>query len=333
MVELPKDGKPPRGERPHFSDDLLYRAAGLYYNEDATQAEVAKRFGLSRPTVSRMLSEARARGIVRIEVQRPQRLDTDAVAEQVRDALGLRRVWVALNAATEPAGAALARQVRNALNQVDLTAGDGLLVSPGRTIWEIAHYPMPALSGVIVAPTAGGMDEPEPYYQTNEITRLFAATTGGQPWFLYAPALPGRDLYEILAREPSIHRVFELWQRARVALLGVGAPLTTRTSYPSVLPRYLPSMAESVGDICLRPYNRQGDEIPFPGSAHLVSMQFETLGRLEWAIAVANGATKATSIISGARGGHLNALVTDSATAAAILDELGLQDVAEGTPA
>ena len=79
-----------------------------------------------------------------------------------------------------------------------------------------------------MAPTAGGMDEPEPYSQTNEITRLFAATTGGQPWFLYAPALPGRELHEILAREPSIHRVFDLWQRARRAQERRGPALPTR---------------------------------------------------------------------------------------------------------
>jgi len=320
--------EPPRGERPYFTDDLLYRAAFLYYTEDATQAEIAKQLGLSRPTVSRMLAEARARGLVRIEVRRPQRLDTDAIAEQVRQSLGLKRVWVAPDSQSEPPGAALARQVRLALGEAEIGTGDGLLVSPGRTIWEISHYPMPSLPGVIVAPTAGGVDEPEPYYQTNEITRLFAACTGGQPWFLYAPAMPGPELYELLLREPTIQRVLDLWQRARVALLGVGAPLTHRISHPSVLPKLLPEMAASVGDICLRPFDAQGMEIPFPGSDHLVAMPLESLGRLDWGIGVATGTIKASSIIAASLGGYLNALVTDTETAAAILD-----DLAAGPPA
>jgi DNA-binding transcriptional regulator LsrR (DeoR family) len=327
MAERARDLEPLRGDRPYFTDDLLYRAATLYYSEDATQAEIASRLGLSRPTVSRMLAEARSRGLVRIEVRRPQRLDTDAIADQVRQALGLKRVWVSPDSQGEPPGAALARQVRLALGEAEVGTGDGVLVSPGRTIWEISHYPMPSLPGAIVAPTAGGMDEPEAYYQTNEITRLFAANTGGQPWFLYAPAMPGPDLYDLLLREPTLQRVFDLWGRARVALLGVGAPLTSRKSHPSVLPKHLPAMAASVGDICLRPYNRLGEEIPFPGSNHLVSMELESLGRLDWAIAVATGPIKAMSIIAGARGGHLNCLVTDSETATAILDEL-----AEGSP-
>lgn len=328
MSERARPLEPARGDRPYFSDDLLYRAAMLYYHEDATQAEIAQRFGLSRPTVSRMLSEARSRGLVRIEVHRPQRLDTDVIAEQVRQALGLKRVWVALTSPNDPPGAALAQQVRIALGEIDVGTGEGLLVSPGRTIWEIAHHPMPSFPGAIVAPTAGGMDEPEPYYQTNEITRLFAASTGGQPWFLYAPAMPGRDLHDILTREPTIKRVLDLWTRARVALLGVGAPLTTRVSFPSVLPKHLPAMAASVGDICLRPYDRTGQEIPFPGSSHLVSMHLPQLRALEWGVAVANGPVKAMSIIAGARGGYLNSLVTDAETAAAILDELGQEDAA-----
>lgn len=310
------------GERPYLNEDLLYRAAFLYYVEDATQAEIGKRLGLSRPTVSRMLSEARVRGIVTIVVRRPTRLDTDDVAEQVCRELGLKRVWVAPNAPGETPGATLARQVSLALSEVAVSPGEGLLISPGRTLWEVAHHPMPVMPGAIVAPIAGGVDETEAYYQTNEITRLFAATTGGQPWFLYAPALPGPDLYRILAAEPSIHRVFDLWERARVALLGVGAPPATRTTYPSVLPKYLPEMSAAVGDICLRPFDRNGNEIPFPGSNHLVSMELPMLNRLEWGIAVANGPVKAVSLVAGARGGHFNALVTDVGTAAAILDEV-----------
>ncbi len=328
MAALDEQLEAARGERSYFSDDLLYRASLLYYREGMRQVDVAKRLGVSRPTVSRMLAESRARGIVHIEVRRPEQLDTDAIAERLRVALRLKRVWVTGDSAAEPAGAAFARQVRLALAEAGLGTGDGLLVSPGRTIWEISRHPMPDLPGVIVAPTGGGMDEPEPYYQTNEITRQFAESTGGQPWFLYAPAMPAPDLYPLLLREPTLVRVFDLWKRARVALLGVGAPMLTRKSLPSVLPQHLPEMAAAVGDICLRPYDRLGQEIPFPGSDHLVAMPFELVHRLEWAIAVAYGTNKALSIIAGARGGHLNALVTDAETAAAILDEPGLDGTA-----
>lgn len=311
-----------RVDHPLANDDLLYRAAVLYYQEDATQADVAARLGVSRPTVSRLLSQARSRGIVTIEVRRPRTLDTDILGDLVREALGLKRVWVSLEATAKSPGLTLAQSVKSALAETELGSGEGLLVSPGQTLWEVASQPMPSLPGTIVAPTAGGTDEPEAYYQTNEITRLFAATTGGQPWFLYAPAMPAPAVYDILSRDPSINRVFALWDQAQVALLGIGAPPATRTTHPSVLPKYLPAMSAAVGDICLRPFDRLGHEIPFPGSDRLVSMELEQLHRLEWAIGVACGPIKSASIVAAARGGHINALVTDAETASAIVGDV-----------
>lgn len=320
MAEVKLLGVAP--ERSAFSDDLLFRAATLYYLEDATQADVAQALGVSRPTVSRMLAEARARGVVRIDVQRPKGLGTDELAQRLREALGLRGVWVADDPDGEPRGATLARQMRAALAATHIGIGDGLLVTPGRTIWEVAHYALPSLPGTLVAPTSGGVDETEPYYQTNEITRLVAAGTEGQPWFLYAPALPGPELYDLLLREPVIQRVFALWGRARVALLGIGAPPSKRISHPSVLPRLLPEMAAAVGDICLRPFDKMGEPIPFPGSDHLVSIQLNELRRLDWTIGLAVDAIKVPSVIGAARAGYINALVTDVETAERILEEL-----------
>ena len=69
-----------------------------------------------------------------------------------------------------------------------------MLVSSGRTIYEVARFELPRLPGVVVAPTVGGTDQPEAWFQTNEITRLVAERIGGRPTFLFAPALPGPDL-------------------------------------------------------------------------------------------------------------------------------------------
>ena len=56
-----------------FPPELMYAAARLYYLEDKNQAAVAEHLGTSRATVSRLLSEARRAGIVRIDVALPGR--------------------------------------------------------------------------------------------------------------------------------------------------------------------------------------------------------------------------------------------------------------------
>ena len=56
---------------PRFSQALMHRAATLQCLWAATQAEVALQLGVSRATVSRLLSQARQAGIVRIEAVKP----------------------------------------------------------------------------------------------------------------------------------------------------------------------------------------------------------------------------------------------------------------------
>ena len=60
-----------RNEDGRFTPELMYSAASLYYLQDSTQAEIAEHLGMSRATVSRLLSEARRVGIVRIDVVSP----------------------------------------------------------------------------------------------------------------------------------------------------------------------------------------------------------------------------------------------------------------------
>lgn len=298
----------------------MYAAATLYYLEDATQAEIADKLGTSRATVSRLLSEARRQGIVRIEVVAPTVPDDDGLAERAAAALGLETVYLSMAPPTRPVGAALAPVLSAALTDVGLRAGDVLLVSSGRTVYEAAQAQLPQLPGVLLAPTVGGQDEPEPWYQTNEITRELAARVGGRPSFLYAPALPGPDLYDLLLREPSIRRVIELWQEARCAILGVGAPPLTRQSLPGFVPKDSLSLRDAVGDVCSRFYDDEGRPVEFPGSERLMATGLEMLQRVPVGIAVAAGQDKVLPIVAGARAGYFNRLVTDAATAVALID-------------
>jgi DNA-binding transcriptional regulator LsrR (DeoR family) len=166
----------------------------------------------------------------------------------------------------------------------------------------------------------GGQDEPEVWYAPNEIIRQFAVRLGGDPVFLYAPALPGPELHDTLLHDPSTRRVFELWSQARCAVLGVGAPPLTRASLPRFIASDTGSLRESVGDVCSRFYDVRGEAVAFPGSERLIATDFERLRRIPTTIAVAAGAVKVPSIRTGAASGYFNQLVTDADTALALID-------------
>jgi len=313
------DGQP----RARFTPELMHAAATLYHLKDATQAEVAKQLGLSRATVSRVLSEARRAGIVRIEVVDPATSrPASGLEERLRDALGLERVFTTPGVHPSVVGAALAAPLGRALVETRLGAGDVLLVSSGRTVWEIGQEALPSVPGVLVTPTVGGQDEPEAWYQTNEISRMFAARMGGRPVFLYAPAQPGAALHDRLVRDPGTKRVLDLWSQAKVAVLGVGAPPLTRQSMPGFVPRDAPWLNKAAGDICTRFFDAEGTPLPYPEVEYLVATPYETLRSIPHTIAVAVGPTKVPSIIAGARAGWFNTLVTDEDTAARIVQHL-----------
>ncbi len=322
------DGPTSDAESGHFPASLLYTAAKLYYTEDATQAEVAAQLGTSRATVSRILAEAKRRGIVRIEVVPPDQLGSGDIADQLTRALSLNTVFLSHplpnpgpgRTAVDVMGAALAPAVARALAAAGLLPGDVLLVSSGRTVYEVAQYELVDLPGVQVAPTVGGNDQPEEWYQTNEITRLVSNRINGRPNYLFAPALPGPDLYPSLINDPSIQRVLHLWPKARCALMGVGAPPLLRSDIPRFVPTGSSSLRSAVGDVCSRFFDRDGDSVGFDGSDRLIAVELEALRHIPVTIAVAIGKDKVESIVAGARGGYFNQLVTDPATAAAILE-------------
>lgn len=316
------------GDAGHFPASLLYAAAKLYYTEDATQAEVAAQLGTSRATVSRLLSEAKRRGIVRIEVVPPAEVATGDLADRLARALSLTTVFLSHplpnptpgRGLVDVMGSALAPAVGRALGAAGLLPGDVLLVSSGRTVYEVAQYDLVPLPGVLVAPTVGGNDQPEEWYQTNEITRRVANRVNGRPNYLFAPALPGPELYPSLLKDPSIQRVLHLWPHARCALMGVGAPPLTRSDIPQFVPTGSTTLRAAVGDVCSRFYDQRGDEVEFEGSDRLIAVELEALRHIPVTIAVAVGPDKVSSIIAGAHGGYFNQLVTDPSTAAAILD-------------
>jgi DNA-binding transcriptional regulator LsrR (DeoR family) len=314
-------------EAGHFPPSLLYAAAKLYYTEDATQAEVAAQLGTSRATVSRLLAEAKRQGIVRIEVVPPAEAASADLADRLARALALTTVYLSLplpnpgagRTVVDVMGGTLAPAVGRALAGAGLLPGDVLLVSSGRTVYEVAQFDLTELPGVVVAPTVGGNDQPEEWYQTNEITRLVANRVGGRATYLFAPALPGPDLYPSLLTDPSIQRVLQLWPRARCALMGVGAPPLLRSDIPQFVPTGSSSLRSAVGDVCSRFYDRNGDAVPFDGGERLIALELDALRHIPVAIAVAVGRDKVDSIIAGARGGYFNQLVTDPGTATAIL--------------
>jgi len=297
----------------------------MYYLEDATQAEIAATLGMSRPAVSRLLSEARRTGIVRIEVAPLGEDSNPGLGEQLRVALNLDAVSLVPVSPPSMIGRALAPALNSMLLEANLRPGSVLLLATGRALYETLQGGLPALPGVMVVPAVGGQDEPEAWYQANELVRKMAEGIGGFPAFLYAPALPGEELHSTLQSDESTSHVRELWNRAGCAVLGIGAPPAVRQSISAAIPMSASNLkTDAVGDVSLRFFDANGENVPFPGSERLFAIPTEQLKRIPVRIALAAGEEKAPSIIGAARGKFISHLITDSSTATKVLQSLGI---------
>ena len=149
----------------------------------------------------------------------------------------------------------------------------------------------------------GGNDQLDGWYQTNETTRLVANRIGGRPNYLFAPALPGPDLYPSLINDPSIERVLHLWPNARCALMGIGAPPLMRSDIPQFVPTGWNCLRGAVGDVCSQFYDR-ADQID-RGHDDLIAV---TRALRHIPSPCRGVGDKLDSIIAGARGGFFNQL-------------------------
>jgi DNA-binding transcriptional regulator LsrR (DeoR family) len=305
----------------------LYAAARLYFVDERPQAEIAQRLGLSQPTVSRLLRQAREEGIVHIEI-RPVAWDP-ALADRLQAALGVRRAVVAPSGPAADPRATLVGPALDELAALELGRGDVLALGWGRTVSEIVEARLPSLAGVSIVPTVGGLDEQDRSFHANEIVRRAADRSGAIAHLLYAPAVPSAALRRSLAGDRTIAHVLGLWDRLDAALVGIGAPIAAAQGHGPAhvrTPEAHAALASAAGDVSSRYVDVQGRPIPYPNEARVLAVTREQLRRAGTVIGVAGGESKAGAIVGVARSGLIDVLVTDASAAAAALA------IAEGSP-
>jgi len=327
------NGRPPGGTGTGVAlmpetDDLLLmlKVAEAYYQFHQTQQMIARDLGVSRSTVSRLLSRAIDEGIVQIQIRNPF-TNAEKVAADLRRALGLREVVVVPTNVDRPdliakkIGAAAARYL------LEHVAPDSILgVGRGRTVYEtVQALPVRANLGVKVVPLTGGVGPHDKHFQVNELARLTAEKLGGECRYLYVPALVhSGEAKMTLLSDPQIKRTVALWDSLDWALVGIGA---IADGYPS-LGKVMKALSQAgehrsiVGDICLWLLEDNGTVFFSRRTNCLVAISPDQLRRIPNVVAVAGGTAKVDVIIAASKTGIPKILVIDEPTARAIIDRL-----------
>jgi DNA-binding transcriptional regulator LsrR (DeoR family) len=298
--------------------EQLVRVSRLYYELGETQNAIAELMGVTRPQVSRLLKRARAEGIVEIRIVDSVTADSPA-GEALRRTYGLDAVHLAPTIdgpedLTRRMVGRLAAQVLRASvrDGTIIGVGDGASVSAAADALEDAASPVAAT----VVPLCGGYwstgPEREPY-------RRIAEALGAQPRGLMAPGLvDDADTKRALVAHAGVRAVVDLWERLDVALFGIGGPAWSVSAVGASTERQLEA-AEAVGEILVAPFDLDGRFVCPALRDRVIAFDARALGRVPVAIGVASGDAKVRAILGAIRAGVVRTLVTDVATAEAVV--------------
>ncbi|MFQ6096620.1 MAG: sugar-binding transcriptional regulator [Armatimonadota bacterium] len=328
-----------RNRRP---EDMMLRAARLYYEEGLSQADIARRLFVSRPEVSRLLSRARAAGIVRITVVPPARDEyLQDLADRLIEAFGLRHAVLAPGRHEIPDEQTLhsllhliAARAAQYLDEV-LTDDDVLAVAWGYNTSNVMRHlrPTKILPSLTVVPMSGVLTHRMDLFDSNALARDFAMAYGGRYLSLPAPAMVRTPRQRTLAAKlPLVDDTLAALRRATIAVTSM-APAThhtpaVREGFVSVQQLRRLVKEGAVGEISGWYYDAEGKVVAPRGVAcYPVGMELGTLREM-----AAPGSDRAVIGIAGAdeqrylpifaalRGRLVNVLVTDHVTAQRLLE-------------
>lgn len=304
---------------PH--QELLARIGRDYYLDNRSKVEIAETYGVSRFQVARLLEEARASGVVRIEVNFPRKsgvLDAAALAT----ALGIDRVVVADDALDDLAGREiLAKAVAEELMRT-AQPHSTLGISWSRTIDRAAHYvsELPQCDIVQLAgalPVAGSKGNPL------ELVQRLGRRSGGATWPIWAPlVVENAATAESLARQPEISEALHRADSLDLAVIAIGAwtpGLSTVWDRVDNAVRLEASQAGAVTECSGRLIDVEGKEVHSGLDSRVIAVTLQQLQNTPTVIAVAQGAARAPAVLGAVKAGIISTLIMDHSLAEALI--------------
>lgn len=311
---------------PALDDDLSLatRAAWLHYGGRLSQAEVAKRLGITKIKAHRLIGRANQEGVVKVtfdgkiaqcaqlEFQISKKFDLSIceVAPDLGEAdLPLRSLGIA--------GAAfLQREIASNINR---TIGFG----NGRTLAScVTQLPRMSSAGSRFVSLMGGLTR---NFAANphDVMHRLAEKTGAEAYFMPVPFFANNvEDREVILSQRGVPEVMTMAADTDSKIVGIGtAGMDAQTVSAGVIDRETMndvSRAGGVGELVGHFFDEDGNSIETALTDRTLSVGLEAL-RGSRVVAVAGGHTKLRAINSILRSGLLAGLITDERTANALI--------------
>lgn len=299
----------------------IVKVSRLYYFEGQTQAEIAKKIGVSRPVISKLLNKARETGIVEIYIK-DENAHTVELEHRLEKKYQLKEAIVVPSSGRDP------EMIKHSLGKAasfyiskNINGKKSLGISWGSTLAKfVQEYPFEQHQQLKIIPLVGGMGRKLVDIHSNLLAYQLAQKMNTDCSYLYAPAMvETTELKARLIQSEDIAMVLEEGRNVDMAVVGIGNPFegSTMTTMEYLKEEDLRSLkqAGAVGDIGSRFYDQAGNEIKHPLNDLVIGLDISEYKKIPEVIGIVEGTHKVESIRAALRGGYLDVLVIDDATA------------------
>ncbi len=310
--------------------NLAYEAAVMHYVQGETMESIARRLGVSRSTVSRLVKNAREAGYVQITLHPPKEL-VNTLGARISSYFDINTHVVPV-----PFGANEARRLTSVATMAGIVVSELvesnaiIAVAWGNTVSAVSdHLVRKAISGCTVVQLNGAAHKNStgiPY--ASEIMEAFGHAYGAAVVHFPVPAFfDYAETRDALWKERSIVSVRELQKAADVAVFGVGA---IEGKIPSqvyaggyLTPEELGSIGREgvVGDICTVLLRADGSWQDLELNKRASGPNLDELRNIKRRVCVVSGVEKVIPLLAALRSGVITDLIIDE-DAASHLEEL-----------
>lgn len=310
-------------------NELMVRAAYYYYEKGLTQTKISELLGISRLTLGRILKEARAQGVVKIEISDLRNLKAVMELEdklssrfQLANAVVVNCVGDHTEEVVLPISQAAARYVGR-----NLRSGMRISLAWGYALNLLVNNLVPdrSIKNIEVVTLLGGAGSIDSLVQPGILASKFLSNYSGKGYAINAPfSCRSEEACRSLHQEPGVREVLEKGLMADMTLVGIGMPPRMDHYWASSFysKEEMRKIIESgaVGDICGNYFDSQGFACCPEINKRLVGTDLASLKKHKSVVAVAGGTEKHRSITAALLGGYIDVLITDQHTASAVLE-------------
>lgn len=311
-----------------YSEKDYVKVAIMYYDEGMTQAEIARKLGVSRSLISKILIDAREAKIVEIFIN-SQSVYTVKLERALELKFGLKDVIVVDTESLSDTeikrkvGRTAANYLESYIKRADAVNKIG--ISWGASLKSVIDYfPYLNYPDIHIYPLVGGMGNEYFYLHSNQLVHELAKKIRAKAHYLYVPAMVSTyTLKKELEQDLTISGVLEEAKDVDIALVGIAGVnnqnTMAQTGYINSSDIARLKELGVIGDINSHFFDSHGEELGYDINQRVMGLDLNQIKKIPTVVAVAYGNDKAKAIKVSLENQLIDILVTTDITAQKIL--------------